>query len=127
MKNQERETLIEEYISAYNAMNVEKMLSPLHSEIIFENFSGDERTHFLVGKKAFKNQALEALGYFSERNQTILNFTHQISNSEITISYRATLAIDIPNGPTKGDKLDFEGKSRIEFKDNKISKIQDFS
>lgn len=127
MKNQERETLIKEYISAYNAMNVEKMLSPLHSELIFENFSGEEKTHFLVGKKAFKNQALEALGYFSERNQSILNITHQKSNSEVTISYRATLAIDIPNGPKKGDKLDFEGKSIFEFKENKISKIQDFS
>lgn len=127
MKNQERETLIKEYISAYNDMKVEKMLSPLHSELIFENFSGDEKTHFLVGKKAFKNQALEALGYFSERNQSILNITHQKSNSEVTISYQATLAIDIPNGPKKGDKLDFEGKSIFEFKDNKISKIQDFS
>ncbi|SHO64420.1 nuclear transport factor 2 family protein [Algoriphagus zhangzhouensis] len=127
MKNQERETLIKEYISAYNDMKVEKMLSPLHSELIFENFSGDEKTHFLVGKKAFKNQALEALGYFSERNQSILNITHQKSNSKVTISYQATLRIDIPNGPRKGDKLDFEGKSIFEFKDNKISKIQDFS
>lgn len=127
MKNQERETLIKEYISAYNDMKVEKMLSPLHSEIIFENFSGDERTHFLVGKKAFKNQALEALGYFSERNQSILSITHQKSNSEVTIFYQAILAIEIPNGPKKGEKLEFEGKSIFEFKDNKISKIQDFS
>lgn len=126
MKNEEKEALIKEYISAYNAMNVEKMLSPLHSELIFENYTGDERTHFLVGKKSFKNQALEALGYFTERNQSILNLTHQKSNSEVTISYHAILAIDIPNGPKKGEKLEFEGKSFFEFKENKISKIQDF-
>jgi hypothetical protein len=30
------------------------------------------------------------------------------------------------NGPKKGEKLEFEGKSIFEFKENKISKIQDF-
>lgn len=53
MKNQEGEIQIKEYISAYNDLNVEKMLGPLHSKIVFENYSGEERTHFLAGKKAF--------------------------------------------------------------------------
>lgn len=127
MKDQEKETLIKEYISAYNAMNVEKMLGPLHTDLVFENYSGEERTHLLAGKKAFKNQALEAKGYFSERNQSVLNFTHQKGNTEVNIFYQAIMAIDIPNGPQKGEKLEFEGKSKFEFKDNKISKIQDFS
>lgn len=66
MKNQERETLIKEYISAYNDMKVEKMPSPLHSELIFENFSGDENTHFWLEKKHLKIKLWKHWGIFQK-------------------------------------------------------------
>lgn len=45
----------------------------------------------------------------------------------IDISYKAILAIDLPNGMQAGDTLELNGKSEFEFDNRKIKKISDYS
>lgn len=116
------------YLNAYNKMDVEKMIADFDDEIIFQNIINREKTMELRGIEEFKKQAIEALSYFSEREQSIESMTHNLSSTEITINYRAIAAVDFPNGLKKGDEINLKGKSIFEFsEDGRIIKLTDIA
>lgn len=127
MEKNEREQLIQSYLAAYNQMNVAAMLEGLDENIKFENFSGEEKTHSLLGKQEFRRQAEEALNYFSERNQMLESFIHLEEETEVRIIYRAIAAMDFPNGIKKGQEIQLVGRSIFRFSNGKISEIRDYS
>lgn len=104
------------------------MLEDLADELVFENSSNGEITMRLEGLEAFRQQAEQAKALFTERGQTITGFQHHKDDqTEITISYKATLATDLPNGMKKGDVLELSGKSVFTFSGNKVVKLEDLS
>ncbi len=114
------------YVEAYNEMNVESMIADFDDEIIFQNIMNSDKTMELRGIETFKKQAIEALSYFSEREQSIESITHQYSSTEIVINYRAIAAMDFPNGLKKGEIINLKGKSVFEFSaDGKIRRLTD--
>lgn len=107
-------------------MDAENMIADFDDEIVFQNIMNNEQTMYLQGIEEFKKQAIEALSYFSERQQSIETMTHKYNSTEIVISYRAIAAIDFPNGLKKGDEINLKGKSIFEFSaDGKIRKLTD--
>lgn len=116
------------YLNAYNEMDVEKMIVDFDDEIVFLNVMNGEKTMELRGIEEFKKQALEALSYFSEREQSIESMTHTHSSTEIVINYRAIATMDFPNGLKKGDEINLKGKSIFEFSaDGKIRRLTDIA
>lgn len=124
---QSRETIINNYIFAYNQFDVPGMLADLADDIVFENFQNGETTLLLNGMEAFRVQAEQALAYFTERRQTITAIRHEGDRTEVDISYHAVLAMDFPNGLQKGQAIQLAGKSIFVFKDNKIIRLTDIS
>lgn len=92
------------YVEAYTQMDVENMIADFSDDIIFQNVMNGEKTMELQGIEEFKKQAIDALSYFSERNQFIESITHTQSSTEIVINYRAVAAMDFPSGLKKGDE-----------------------
>lgn len=127
MTETEKKNLIENYVRAYNAFDVDGMLSNLHEEIAFKNISGGETTLELNGIEAFQDQARQVVGLFAEREQKITNFVCSEEFCEIEVDYSATLDSDLPNGLKSGDKINLKGKSIFHFADGKIIEIQDVS
>lgn len=128
MNQAQKEQLITSYVKAYNAKDVSAMLANLAENMVFENQSNGEITMRLEGLEAFRQQAEEAKTLFTEREQTITGFQHSDDDqTEITISYKATLAKDLPNGMKKGDVLELSGKSVFTFSGNKIVKLEDLA
>ncbi len=128
MTNSQKEQIIRNYIGAYNAKDVNAMLENLADELVFENSSNGEITMRLEGLDAFRQQAEQAKALFTERKQTITGFQHNDNNqTEIAISYKATLATDLSNGMKKGDVLELSGKSVFTFSGNKVVKLEDFA
>lgn len=123
----DQQRMIEGYINAYNAFDVQAMLQDLHEAVIFENSSNGQVDLRLEGIAAFKEQAEAAKSYFKERKQDPTTWRFQGNVVEVDIDYTATLAIDFPNGMKAGDTLDMKGQSVFEFKDGQIIKIQDKS
>ena len=116
------------YVKAYNEMNVESMITDFADEILFLNVMNAEKTMELQGIEEFKKQAIEALSYFSEREQSIETMIHKYNSTEIVISYKAIAAMDFPNGLKKGDEINLEGRSVFEFStDGKIVRLTDIS
>jgi SnoaL-like domain len=123
----EKKNLVENYVRTYNSFDIEGMLNDLHDEIIFKNISNGNLTLEIKGLADFKNQAQQAVSFFTEREQKIENIIFTEQGCEIDIDYQAKLAIDLPNGLRAGDKIELKGKSVFRFNDDKIIEIQDIS
>jgi hypothetical protein len=123
--NRQKE-LIDLYISGYNSFNMKKMLLPLHSKIVFENYKNGELNMKLEGIKSFKKQAERGFQMFSKRRQEILSIEHKEGMSEAVINYSATLKVSF--GERKaGEVMNTTGKSVYYFKDDRIHKIEDYN
>lgn len=127
LTNQQKHTIIESYIQAYNAFDVAGMLKDLHSQVNFKNIANDQVNLELQGIEAFENQANQAKTLFSQRQQTITNIQFGEQEVTIQIDYEGTLAQDLPNGLKAGETIKLNGRSVFRFKENKISEIQDIS
>ncbi|WP_282636540.1 nuclear transport factor 2 family protein [Sphingobacterium thalpophilum] len=124
----ERTEMVFRYVEAYNQMDLENMISDFADDIIFQNVMNGEKTMELLGIDAFKKQAIEALSYFSTREQAIESMTHSLISTEISINYKAVAAMNFPNGMKKGDVINLQGKSIFEFSaDGKIARLTDIS
>ncbi|MBA9075509.1 nuclear transport factor 2 family protein [Rufibacter quisquiliarum] len=122
-----KKELVTQYIQAYNNFDVEGMLANLHDEIVFKNVSSGEVNLQLLGLSAFKAQAEQAKSFFSQREQKITSLEESADKVEVNIAYSGVLAVDLPDGPQAGERLEMEGKSIFGFRDGKIISIEDIS
>lgn len=127
MTNTDLPDLIERYLVAYNAFDVESMLALLSQDVVFENFLGDQLTASTKGADQFRELAQQSATMFSEREQRVTGVTIQPQSTVVDIAYRGRLAVDVPDGPAAGTVLDLKGQSEFWFKDGLISKIVDRS
>ena len=119
--------MISSYIDGYNRFDIDKMIADFDNNIIFANIQNGETTMSLMGLTAFKQQARQAEEFFYERAQTIKSFNHFDNCTEIEIDFKASLAMDLPNGLKKGEQLNLSGKSIFEFDNNRIIRLTDIS
>ncbi|PJJ53328.1 nuclear transport factor 2 family protein [Hymenobacter chitinivorans] len=123
----QQKQLVESYIEAYNSFDVAGMLQPLHEEVVFRNVTNGETDLTLTGKESFRQQAEQALQYFSQREQRVTDWQFSADKVEVRLDYSAVAAIDFPNGLKAGDPLQLQGKSVFEFADGQITSITDIS
>jgi len=119
--------IVEDYILAYNAFDIEGMIENMHDDVLFENISNDEVDLSTSGLEEFKIQAEKAKQYFSSRVQTIESWDFEDDKVTIGINYEGILAIDLPNGAMTGDTLALNGQSEFLFQNGKIISIKDRS
>jgi ketosteroid isomerase-like protein len=127
MDADEKRTLIDRYIAAYNDFDVDGMLALLHPDVEFRNISGGEVNASASGAEEFRRLAEQSKGLFSSRRQEITRFESDGNTAAVDISYEGVLASDLPNGMNAGDMLRLEGRSEFGFRDSKIHRITDYS
>jgi len=127
-RKKQQQAIVESYIQAYNAFDVEAMLLHLHEEVVFRNVSNGEVNLETRGKAAFAEQAQLAVGYFLERKQTITNIQFPEEDAVVVaIDYTGVLAIDFPNGMKRGNRISLKGRSCFRLRDDHIIEIEDIS
>ncbi|MET4105620.1 nuclear transport factor 2 family protein [Hymenobacter sp. UYP22] len=119
--------LVQDYIEAYNRFDVDGMLRHLHEKVVFRNISNGEVNLTLTGKEAFRQQAQQALSYFSQREQRVTEWQTADSRVEVLLDYTAVAAVDFPSGLQAGDTIELQGKSVFQFADGLIVSIDDIS
>ncbi|WP_338762859.1 nuclear transport factor 2 family protein [Massilia sp. METH4] len=127
MQANEHTRVIQKYIAAYNAFDVEGMLALLSPDVRFENWSGNQLTAEASGIDEFRQLAEQARAMFSEREQRITAVKESQAAVIVSIAYRGMLAVDIPDGPCAGTVLDLAGESEFAFDGGRISRIVDRS
>jgi hypothetical protein len=121
------ESIVKNYIEGYNNFDIDKMVMDFDEQIVFVNIENGSENLTLTGLAEFRRQAEQANAYFSERTQAIKSIIQTSNRCEIEIDYRATLAMDLPNGLKKGQELILTGKSVFEFDRDKIIRLTDIS
>lgn len=127
MSEDYRLKLIQDYLDAYNKMNVNGMMDTLHNDIEFINISGGEISTKTAGKEELRKLAEQSVKYFAERNQKIVNTAASEDKIIIDVDYEAVMAVDLPNGIKSGEKFNLKGRSEFTFLENKIKSITDLS
>ncbi|MEO1102928.1 MAG: nuclear transport factor 2 family protein [Pseudomonadota bacterium] len=118
---------IERYIAAYNAFDIEEMVSVLHDRVSFQNIAGGTITTQTVGIDAFRSTARESAKLFKTRTQTMTSMEPSDHGVLAKIEFVAVLATDLPNGMKAGDRLELSGETDFSFMDGKITGIVDRS
>ena len=71
MQQEKMKEIVENYVRAYNAFDVEAMLAQLHQDVVFRNVSNGETTMETNGLDEFRQAAEQATQMFASRQQTI--------------------------------------------------------
>ncbi|GIU32988.1 nuclear transport factor 2 family protein [Shewanella sp. MBTL60-007] len=120
-----QQVIIEDYIRAYNNLDVDKMLENLHDEIIYTNSFLDNIDTHTHGKPAFKSQAESIISDFITRRLLILTWTFSGAKVVVDLEYDALL-----NSAESADYdeqfVDMNGFIEFWFRDFKIVYINSF-
>lgn len=127
MSEDEQHRLIERFIAAYNAFDVDGMVALVHPECRFQNVSGGVVTVEIAGVGAFRALAEQSAALFVSRCQTVTGSTTDGPTTAVTIAYEGVLAADLPSGMKAGDSLRLDGRSVFEFRDGAIYRLSDCS
>jgi hypothetical protein len=119
--------LIERYVTAYNAFDVEGMLATLAADVRFENWSGGRLTAASDGRDAFRVLAEQAKTMFAEREQRVTALAPRGDALVAAIAWRAQLAVDMPGGPPAGTRLALRGESEFVVRDGRLALVVDRS
>lgn len=127
MNQADRRSLIERYVAAYNAFDVDGMLALLTPDVVFENVSAGQVNASTHGADEFRQLAEQGARLFAEREQTITAWTFGVTAVVVAIAWRGVFATDVPDGPRAGTRLELQGESEFDFADGLISRIVDRS
>ncbi len=127
MTSREKRELVSQYVSAYNAFDVDGMMATLHPDIVFENVSEGAVNASARGADAFRRLAEQSAALFASRRQTVTHFEDTADGVRIEVDYHAVLAADLPNGLKAGETIQLEGQSAFAFADGLIARLTDYS
>ena len=127
MTDAQKQALIDRYIAAYNAFDIDGMLAVLAPDVRFENHAGDQMTVAVDGIADFRAVAEMGKKLFSSREQRISRLSFGEDSALADIDFRGQLAADIPDGPAAGTVIALQGQSEFSFADGLISRIVDRS
>lgn len=127
MNPNEQRSIVDRYLTAYNAFDIDGMMATIHHEVEFKNVSGGVVNTTASGVQEFRRLAEQSKRLFSSRNQTIRNFKSYEDKAVIEVTYEAVLALDLPNGMKAGETLRLNGRSEFVFRDGRIFQLADYS
>ena len=127
MEASEKESLVQQYVRAYNEFDIDGMLALMHPECKFQNVSSGEVNARTVGTQQFRELAEKSKDLFSPRRQTITSYRDDGESVTVEIDYEGVLKADISNGPKAGETLKLKGKSEFEFREGLIYALTDYS
>lgn len=119
--------LVDRYIAAYNAFDIEGMIRTVHPKIEFRNVIDGKVNATAHGIREFRALAEQAAELFTEREQAIAGFTSTGGRAVVDVAWEAVLAKDIPDVGSEGDRLALRGRSEFEFRDGLIIYLVDES
>ena len=125
MKDEEKESVISNYLAAYNKLDVEGIIALVHPKVTFVNIYEDKVNARAEGLEQLRELANKSKALFSSRHQEAIKFNFIGDRVKVDIAFKGVLAADISNGMKAGDTMRFNGSSEFEFKDEKLYKITD--
>lgn len=121
------EDVISRYIACYNSRDIDGMLDCVTDDVVFENISNTGQSMRLEGKEAMRQVAELSGNAFSYRRQKVTHLLSADDRAAAEIEFEGKAAVDLPNGTRAGETVKIRGASFFEFRDDKLSRIADYS
>jgi steroid delta-isomerase-like uncharacterized protein len=121
------EALFLGYIKAYNAKDVNRMLTFFAEDCVFENVSGGKVTVRTTGKAELEMLARRSAEAFASREQKVISLTQGQGRIVAEIDYHAVLQADLTPDLKPGSRLDLRGVSVVQFSGGKMVRLTDYS
>jgi steroid delta-isomerase-like uncharacterized protein len=121
------QSLLKEYIEAYNAKDVSRMLSFFAEDCTFENISGGKVTVRTQGKAQLETLATQSAKAFTWREQKVISTIEGQGRLVAEIEFRALLNADLSAELKAGTELNIRGVSVFEISTGKILCLTDYS
>lgn len=125
MNSEEKRSVIECFVHAYNSFDVDSMVSLLDPDAEYTCIVDGAVIHGATGIEEFRSLGEQWRLLFSSRKLTIMELYEKANQVVMEISYAAVVAVDSADGLKVGDTLKREGISEIVFRDDKILSITD--
>jgi hypothetical protein len=125
MNTEEKLSVIKTFVHAYNAFDIETMMSLLHPEFEFRHISSGRTSVIASSLNEYRDFIEYGAELFSSRKLTVMDI--QEVNDRITagIVYAGVLAVDLPDGLKAGDTLKHQGCHEYIFRDGMIYRVTD--
>lgn len=118
--------IVQDYLDAYNRVDVAALVDCVADTIVFENVSNAGQTMKIEGRAAFAELAARAATMFTTRQQTVRTAVVDGDRVALEVDWTGITAVDL--GPMKaGERVTMRGASFITLMDGKIIRIIDLS
>jgi len=116
-----------DYISAYNAKDVNRMLALFAENCVFENISAGKVTVRTNGKAELEALARKSAEAFATREQKVISLTLEQGRIAAEIEFRGELETDLTPELKAGTRMELRGVSVSEFSQGRIVRLSDYS
>ena len=120
-------SVIQEYLQAYTARDVDSLIATLTDDVVFENLSNQAAPTRTEGRAAFEALARQSVLVFSSRRQSVVEAVVGADCVALFIDYEATVLADLPNGWKAGQQIRLRGSSFFHLRNGRIAQVVDFS
>lgn len=127
MNSQEIRAIVEQYLDCYNRFDVMGMMGLVYPAIEFQNISGGAVTAQALGVDQFRNLAELSTELFSKRQQLLKSIKIENNTATLEVEFTGVLTADLPSGQKAGDNITLSGRTIMQFREGRISRITDIS
>lgn len=117
--------LIQRYLVAFNACDMDGMMTVIHPDIRFMQVAGGEVNATVQGAGPFRTMADASRQLFMSRKQTVSRSWSDDEQIIVERSFEGVLHADSPRGLKAGETVRQKGRTEFSFRDGKISSIID--
>lgn len=121
------EAVFRDYVDAYNAGDVKRMVSFFDDDCVFENISAGKVTARTVGKPALEALARKSAQSFASREQKVVTLTRGDDRVVAEVDFSGLLQTDLSPELPSGTRMRLRGVTVADFANGRIVRLTDYN
>jgi steroid delta-isomerase-like uncharacterized protein len=120
-------TLVRRYVDRYNSNDVDGMLDCCADDVIFETITNPGGSIRLSGKEEMREVIEATTRAFRERRHEVVTILVDGQRAAAETVFSGVAAAELGQHVRSGEHVSIRGATMFELKDNKLSRICDYS
>ena len=120
-------SLVRRYVERYNANDVDGMLECCADDVVFETISNPGGSIRLSGKDEMREVIEATTRAFSERRHEVITILVDGQRAAAETVFSGVAAAELGQHVRLGEHVSIRGATMFELRDNKLSRICDYS
>jgi steroid delta-isomerase-like uncharacterized protein len=120
-------TLVRRYVDRYNSNDVDGMLECCAEDVVFETVTNPGGSIKLNGKDEMREVIEATTRAFRERRHEVVNILVDGEKAAAETVFSGVAAAELGNHVRPGEHVSIRGATLFELKNNKLSRICDYS